>query len=71
MRFLFYRFGFSRFSYLADVRPFVRFTNAFRRLDSDSERSLVFSFYFIFGQGPIRDYFYRRLAPDLQTLVTF
>ena len=34
-------------------------------------RSLVFSFYFIFWLGAYPRLFYRRLAPDLPTLVTF
>ena len=33
-------------------------------------RTLAFFFLF-YGQGPIRDYFYCRLAHDLQTLATF
>ena len=45
---------------LSDERPLTE--------TSEQIRSLVFSLYFIFGQGPIYDYFYRILAPHLQTI---
>ena len=44
-------------------------TNKFVRLPLLADvRPIAFSFSVFSRQGPIRDYFYRRLAPDLQTL---
>ena len=51
----------------------VSAVNNFCSLPIRNERSLgrVFFLLLDFGQGPIREYFIHKLAPNLQTLTTF